>query len=90
MDCSVGHVTLAPNTPAVHACASVCLATQSCRLYCLNFRPTVLHNIAIMNRLPLGDDAEDIIEPPVVPREIREDYNQIGHGRRAGIVDRFF
>ncbi|KAK4313806.1 hypothetical protein Pmani_014868 [Petrolisthes manimaculis] len=40
MDCSVGHVTLAPNTPAVHACASVCLATQSCRLYCLNFRPT--------------------------------------------------
>ncbi|KAK4307131.1 hypothetical protein Pmani_021090 [Petrolisthes manimaculis] len=40
MDCSGGHVTLAPNTPAVHACASLCLTTKSCRLYCLNFRPT--------------------------------------------------
>ncbi|KAK3873508.1 hypothetical protein Pcinc_021476 [Petrolisthes cinctipes] len=40
MDCSLNHITLAPNIPAVHACASVCLTTNSCRLYCLRFRLT--------------------------------------------------
>lgn len=50
----------------------------------------VLHNIAIMNRLPLGDEVEEIFEPPVVPQAVREDNNHRGHARRAGIVERFF
>ncbi|KAK3887918.1 hypothetical protein Pcinc_008001 [Petrolisthes cinctipes] len=40
MRCSLDQFTLAHNIPAVHACASVCLTTNSCRLYCLRLRLT--------------------------------------------------
>ncbi|KAK4315228.1 hypothetical protein Pmani_013534 [Petrolisthes manimaculis] len=40
MDCFLGQVPLTPNIPAVHGCASLCLTTDSCRLYCLRFKVT--------------------------------------------------
>ena len=43
-----------------------------------------------MNRLPLGDEAEYILEPSVVPQDIREDHNHHGQIRRTTIVERFF
>lgn len=51
---------------------------------------TVLHNIAIMNRLPSGDEVEEVFEPPVVPQVIWEHNNHRGHTCSAGIVERFF
>lgn len=50
----------------------------------------VLNNIAILNRFPVGDEVEEVIEPPVVPQDVREDKNHRGHARRAGIVGNIF
>ena len=49
----------------------------------------VLHNIAIINRLPLGEDV-DIFENPEFPEDVWDEHNQRGQARRAGIVERFF
>ncbi|KAK3872474.1 hypothetical protein Pcinc_022447 [Petrolisthes cinctipes] len=40
MDCILNQFTLPPNIPAVHGCASICLITNSCRLYCLRLKFT--------------------------------------------------
>lgn len=50
----------------------------------------VLHNIAIMNRLPLDEPQDVDVLDPEIPDDVRVDDHQGGQERRAHVINRFF